>query len=209
VALFSRKDSSTPVVTAVVSDSSSVDAKNATPKKGRATPKRADAQAARRKPIVASTAPNRPLTKEEKEQRRAKDRARRDEAYEGMKAGVEKHLPSRDKGAQRRYVRQYVDARRNLAEYFIPATLVFLFLTFFAQNLGVPLLALIMMALFYVLIAIAGVDAYLMWRKLKSQLITKFGSVEKGTAYYATMRALQLRRMRMPVPMVNRGNFPS
>jgi len=195
------------VVTAVIADDDAA-AKKSSPKKGHATPKRAEAQAARRKPIVTSAGTNKPLSKEQKVEQKQKERQHRDEAYEGMKAGVEKHLPARDKGAQRRYVRQYVDARMNLAEYFMPFVFVFLIATMLIQSAGLAALSLILMMLFYVLMIIAAVDLFLMWRKLKSQLIAKFGEVERGTTYYAIMRALQIRRIRLPAPAVSRGNFP-
>lgn len=181
---------------------------NATPKKGQPTPKRSDAQAARRTPIVTSNTSNRPLTKEEKAAQRKKDRAYRDESYEGMKAGVEKHLPDRDKGAQRRYVRQYVDARTSIAEFFMPVVMAFVIATMFIQQFATPAVSLIFMLTFYGLMLIAALDLFLMWRKLKGLLMAKFGNVERGTAYYACMRAFQLRRMRIPKAPAARGNFP-
>lgn len=179
------------------------------PKKGHATPKRVDAQAARRKPIVAASTPNRPLTKAEKAERRQKERVARDESYEGMKAGVEKHLPTRDRGAQRRYVRQYIDARRNIAEYFMPIVLIFLLVTLFTSQMGLLGLSTILMLVFYLMLIVGALDLYFMWRKLKGLLIAKFGEVERGTAYYASMRAFQLRRMRLPQATTPYGDFPS
>ena len=211
MALLKRKESVQPTVIAVVPDSKSGSSgsKGSTPKKGHATPKRSEAQAARRTPIVASAAPtNRPLTKEEKAERRQKERVARDESYEGMKAGVEKHLPTRDRGAQRRYVRQYIDARRNIAEYFMPIVLIFLLVTLFTSQMGFVVVSMVLMLFFYLLLAIGAVDLYLMWKKLKSLLIAKFGEVEKGTAYYACMRAFQLRRMRLPQASTAYGDFP-
>jgi len=211
VALLKRKDSSAPVVTAVVPErtASTSGTKTTTPKKGHATPKRADAQAARRKPIVNSTVSSntRPLTKEEKANQREKERASRDETYNGMKAGVEKHLPIRDKGPQRRYVRQYVDARRNLGEFLMPTMFLFLIVTFIIQAMGFLSTSAILAGLMWACLLAYGVDTYLMWRKLKVKLATKFGSVERGTAYYAAMRAFQIRRMRIPVATA-KGNFP-
>ena len=211
MALLKRKENSAPVVLTVVPSADAAKGtgpKGATPKKGTATPKRSDAQAARRTPIVASATPNRPLTKEEKAAKKAKDRGSRDEAYEGMKAGVEKHLPARDKGAQRRYVRQFIDARRNLAEWFMPVVFTFLLLTLVVQSFEIMALSFAFMLLFYALLAAAAIDTWLMWRKLKALLIAKFGDVERGTAYYAAMRAFQLRRMRLPQANVARGDFP-
>jgi hypothetical protein len=33
--------------------------------------------------------------------------------------------------------------------------------------------------------------------------------MQKGNRWYAAMRALQLRLMRLPKPQVKRGNFPA
>ncbi len=47
----------------------------------------------------------------------------------------------------------------------------------------------------YGLIAVAIVDAVLMWRRIKARLIAKFGvgKVPSGATMYAVMRAFQLR----------------
>ena len=75
--------------------------------KGRPTPKRKDAIAARK---VSSLAPA--STKEEK--KRAKEAARlaRVTSRAAYLRGDENALPIRDKGHVKRYVRNYIDSRR-------------------------------------------------------------------------------------------------
>jgi hypothetical protein len=72
--------------------------------------------------------------------------------------------------------------------------------------------------LFFVTILTYGVlllaigDTVLMYRGLKKRLAEKFGAdaaSTKGNGMYAAMRAFQLRRSRMPRPMVARGEYPS
>lgn len=129
---------------------------------------------------------------------REKQKQARDESYEGMKRGDEKHLSARDRGPQRRYVRDFVDGRRNFGEYFMPASLAFIVLYFMALQLGQELLALIAIGVLYIVVIVALVDTLIMWRRLKGQVIGKFGNVEPGTMMYASMRAMQNRRLRIP-----------
>jgi len=199
VPVFSRKKSEEPLVVAVVPEKPEKPATGkTTPKKGKPTPKRSEAQAAKRQPIVQSTVTKAPQTKEERAILREKQKQARDVSYEGMKRGDERHLSSRDKGPQRRYIRDYVDARRNLGEYFMPTSLAFIILYFVALQTGLEVLALIAIGLLYIIVIVALVDTLLMWRRLKGQLIEKFGSVESGTMMYASMRAMQTRRLRIP-----------
>ena len=52
-------------------------------------------------------------------------------------------------------------------------------------------------------------DAVLMWRRTRRKVEAKFGHAEKGDAWYAIMRAFQMRRTRMPKPQVGRGEHPA
>jgi len=196
VPVFSRKKPAEPIVVAVVPDKPA--AGKTTPKKGKPTPRRNEAQAARRQPIVQSTVTKAPQSKEERALLREKQKQARDESYEGMKRGDEKHLSARDRGPQRRYVRDFVDGRRNFGEYFMPASLAFIVLYFMALQLGQELLALIAIGVLYIVVIVALVDTLIMWRRLKGQVIGKFGNVEPGTMMYASMRAMQNRRLRIP-----------
>ena len=85
--------------------------------KGRATPSRAEQEAARKRPLV-------PDTKEAKARARAELQAQRDKARVGMAAGDPRYLPARDQGAQRKFVRDYVDAGWHLGEAVMPAMVV-------------------------------------------------------------------------------------
>ena len=62
--------------------------------KGRATPTRAEQEAARKRPLVADT-------KEAKARAKAELAAQREKARVGMAAGEDRYLPVRDKGPQR------------------------------------------------------------------------------------------------------------
>ena len=89
-------------------------------RKGRPTPKRKEREAARRRPLVSNN-------RKEQRARVAKDRER---ARLGMAQGEERYLPARDKGPQKRWVRDFVDARWNVGEFLIPIMFAVIIATF-------------------------------------------------------------------------------
>ncbi len=167
--------------------------------KGHATPTRKEKEAARKQPLVSGD------RREARRRARTQAQLQREKARVGMAAGDEKFLPMRDRGPQKRYVRDYVDARFNVGEVMIPLMLIVIILTFIpspdVQSIGIVSL----WAFFIVAIGDAIVLGLVVSRKLKD----KFGAdrVEK-VRWYAAMRALQLRMMRLPKPQVKRGKFP-
>jgi hypothetical protein len=97
---------------------------DASQKKGRPTPKRKEAQSKR---IVSSLAPA--SSKEEKKRAREQSRASRNASRAAYLRGEESALPLRDKGPARKYVRNLVDSRKSIGEYFLPIIFVVLVLT--------------------------------------------------------------------------------
>lgn len=164
--------------------------------KGRATPTRAEREAARRRPLVADT-------KEARARARAELSERREKARAGMAAGDERYLPARDKGPQRRYIRDYVDARWHVAEFVMPAMIVVILLTF----IGIPAVQVYAFLVLwgFVILAIANM-IFVSWR-VKRAVRRKFGDdkLERGSGWYAAMRAMQMRFLRLPKPQVKRG----
>jgi hypothetical protein len=53
-------------------------------------------------------------------------------------------------------------------------------------------------------------DALMLSMNIRRRVRAKFGTenVERGLAWYAAMRSIQMRPMRMPKPQVKRRNFP-
>ena len=127
--------------------------------------------------------------------------------HTAMMTGDESKMPVRDRGADRRYIRDFVDARFSLGEVLLPVMLLSLLLSFIKESWAL----LTVFILVYGMIALCVIDAALMWRKLKRQLVAKFGAdnLQKGNTMYAVMRAFQMRRGRLPRPMVTRGQHPS
>ncbi len=122
-----------------------------------------------------------------------------------MRTGDLQHMPKAERLPWRVYTRDYIDARFNIGEFFIPVALVILIasviLTAVYPN---PVVTLILMTVLYVYLFAIVIDVVVMWRKLKKLLIAKYGeqSVAKGmrTGSYAWSRAIQLRRWRLPKP---------
>jgi hypothetical protein len=169
--------------------------------KNRPTPKRRDQEAARKRPLVVTD------RKAAREVDRLKRREEQLKQRQAMVTGDDAHLPVRDKGPVRRYIRDYVDARWNVGEFILPVMLVVLALSFIRN----PIIFATVSIGVYVLILVAVVDGVILWRGLKKKLVAKFGEdrLGRGQAMYAAMRAIQLRRARMPRPMVQRGQYPA
>ncbi len=167
--------------------------------KGAPTPKRSVQEAARKRPLVPND------RKAAREQSRASVRDDRARMRQALDTDDERFLPLRDKGPNRRYLRQFVDARVNVGEFLMIAALVFVILSFF-QSLAVQ--SAVLMA-FWVLIVVVIADCILLRRKLKKKLTEKFGAPNQGDLWYGVTRALQLRRLRLPKPQVRRGQYPS
>lgn len=164
--------------------------------KGRPTPKRREAESRRRQPIRAPRD-----RKEAYRNTRARQREQRSKMRAGLARGDERYLPARDQGAVRRLARDYVDARRSAGEFFLILTLVILVLGFIPRFTAVAynLLWPLMMAV----IVGEGLFTARRIRRLAEQRYPDEST--RGVAFYAVMRSLQLRRLRLPPPRVKVG----
>ncbi|WP_298456931.1 DUF3043 domain-containing protein [uncultured Cellulomonas sp.] len=199
--MFSRKRSDVTLPATTPAEDEVTRAAVATGK-GRPTPKRRTAEAANKRPLVPTD------RKAAAQSARAAAKVERDRQYQAMQTGDERYLPAKDRGPVRRYIRNHVDARLNLGEFFLPIAMVFVVLTFvFGSNPTV--LALVIVTL-YGIVFLTLIDAFLMWRQLKKKLVAKFGDDgrQRGLAMYAVLRVFQLRRARLPKPQVKRGEYP-
>lgn len=169
-------------------------------KKGVPTPTRREQEAARRRPLVAN---DRKVARQRERQRVAEDRAKMRRA---METGEEKYLPTRDRGPQKRFARDYVDARTGVGEWLLVIVLLFLFASFLMSQQAQALVAFGMWAVMLAVI----LECWWVGRQVRKRIEATFGvgQLEKGIRFYAAMRALQVRRLRLPKPMVARGEFP-
>ncbi|MEU5592282.1 DUF3043 domain-containing protein [Streptomyces sp. NPDC020298] len=168
--------------------------------KGRPTPKRSEAQSQRRS--VASTPTNRKdAAKRQREERRVQMERQR----QALASGDERYLPARDKGPVRRFAREWVDSRFNVAEFFLPLAVVILVLSV----VRVPALQTIALLLWLIVIVLIVLDSILSGFRLRKRLGERFPDQNrKGAVAYALMRSLQMRRLRLPKPQVKRGERP-
>ncbi|MCJ1694284.1 DUF3043 domain-containing protein [Rathayibacter caricis DSM 15933] len=168
--------------------------------KGRPTPTRRERELANQRPLVTTD------RKQAARDAREKAAVAREQARIGLAAGDQRYLPLRDKGPQRKFVRDWVDARFSLGEFLIPVMVVVLLLSFFPQ----PELQYVTLIVLWAFFLVAVLDCVLLGMRMRKKLGERYGAdkVEKGIRWYAAMRALQLRVMRLPKPQVKRGAFP-
>ena len=169
--------------------------------KGRPTPTRKEVEAARKRPLVSND------RAEARKQSRATMQLERDKQRIGYANGVEKYMPLRDRGAQKRFVRDYVDARTSVGEFMLPILVVIIILSVFPQ----PEIMLITIIALWAFLLVAAVDIFFLGRAIRKRLGEKFGAgkVESGVRWYAGVRAMQLRQMRLPKPTQKRGDWPA
>lgn len=164
--------------------------------KGRATPKRREAEAARKARVKPA------LTKREQFKRdREQMKASRQRSRAGMTRGDEQFLMKRDQGPVRKFVRDYVDSRRLFAEYFLPVILLILLMGFI-RPLAVFSTMLMLVTMFLVVF-----DLVMLRFRLKRKIRERFPDDDRRHTLYAFSRATQLRRLRIPKPTVKPGDL--
>ncbi len=192
----------------MTSKNTEADDSKATAGKGRPTPKRKDAQAQNLHPLVPAD------RKASRKAAKARMRERENAQYEAMRTGDINNMPKSERLPWRVYIRDYVDARYNIGEFFMPIAfgiiVLSMVLSMTMQNVYASIIPLLAM---YIYLFAIIVDIALMWRALKKKLIAKYGeaSVARGTrsASYAWSRSIQIRRWRIPKPRYSkRGNWP-
>ncbi|WP_422117353.1 DUF3043 domain-containing protein [Brachybacterium sp. UNK5269] len=173
--------------------------------KGRPTRTRKEAEAARRRPLVV----------DDRKEARRRDRERasqeRMEAQQALMSGDEKKMPLQHRGPERRFVRDVVDSRRNIAEYFFPVALVFMLVALLLPLFRPDLYTAMSTGMIVILwggILLCVIDAFILRKKLRTLLTTRFGDVERGLVGYGIMRAIQIRRFRLPRAQIKHGEQP-
>lgn len=166
--------------------------------KGRPTPSRKEAEAARKQSLRVPKDP-----KEARKAARERDRQARVDQRAALMAGDERAMPARDQGPVRRFTRDFVDSRFTIAEYFIFIAIAVLLLAFIPS----PSIQAFVQLGWIALILIVAFDEGFLLLRLSAQLRKAFPdrAARKGALFYAALRTLQLRRFRLPPPRVKRG----
>jgi hypothetical protein len=187
--LFRRSKSETPATT----DSAATRIGG----KGRPTPSRKEAEAAARA---------RARTPRTRREQMAAQRSARGESSKNiraaMKSGDERFLPARDKGPVRRFVRDFVDSRFSFIELMLPLLVVTLVLGYSGSSYLAGVGNMILLGTMLLVL----VDLLFMRMRLRRELSRRFpGDPLTGTTYYAVMRSLQMKFMRLPKAQVKIG----
>ncbi|WP_410588370.1 DUF3043 domain-containing protein [Amycolatopsis sp. lyj-23] len=185
--------------------------KSYTPGKGKATPKRRDAEAKRRGPVAPPPTTMREAMKrnkelrkanpQTKEERRAATKAKRD----AMMRGDDNALLPRDRGPVKRYVRDLVDSRRNLLGLFMPLAIV----VFLALLVPLPQVQSYITLLCTAMLLVMAIEGVVNGRKIAKLVREKFPKEAvngRSIGWYAFVRASQIRRLRMPKPRLKPGD---
>ncbi|HUC27211.1 MAG TPA: DUF3043 domain-containing protein [Streptosporangiaceae bacterium] len=166
--------------------------------KGVPTPKRSEAQANRRQPYQAPA--DRKAATRQARQRDSAERARRSQA---LQRGEDWALPVKDRGPVRALARDIVDARRGIGEYYM-FMVVLLVVLLVVPGTSTKVIADIVVV---VLLLVVIVEAWLVGTKVKRLAAQRYPNEStRGVVWYAGTRGIQLRRMRIPKPRVDRGD---
>jgi hypothetical protein len=168
--------------------------------KGRPTPTRKEAEAARRE--RASSGMDKKAAKKLLRERRAESNSK---VREGMRSGDERYLPKRDQGPVKRFIRNYIDARVSIAEFLMPLLVVIMVLQYSGSSGMVKFSS----TLWAVTLLGVALDTVWLLMRLRRAVRAKFPDESlKGTTLYTLMRAIQVRPLRMPKPKVKIGGAP-
>ena len=190
-----------------------------TPKKGRPTPSRREAERARGQrsgPVSAPVtrkearekrkAEKQSMTKEERKAARSRMNSERETRRQAMLNGDDRYVLERDRGPVRRYARDWVDTHRRPANYFMPVALVVIIFQFFP--VAATMVAFFQSA-FLAVILFVVVDCIFIGRTVNKECAARYGDEANtgfGLGFYAAMRAMQPKMLRTPRPRVSPGD---
>ncbi|OHV36267.1 hypothetical protein BCD49_19870 [Pseudofrankia sp. EUN1h] len=169
-----------------------------TAKKGRPTPKRSEARAARSTVGTLGSAAN---TKEGRQRDKGDRRRAMAEQRAALRSGDLSKMPARERVPERVLARDIVDSRINAGSFFLVAIVVY-FIGGIVPNGYIRLVAVYVMI---VGIAAVAIDGFFLVRKVSRAVQERYPDSRVKVKVYAVQRSLVPRRWRMPPPRVARG----
>ena len=154
------------------------------------TPTRREAEQARRERLNPTLTPKQARARER--QARGQQRDTQMQAQEAQPGRV--------------LMRDWVDSGRGLAQYSMPLLMLMLMISLLVTSFGTLLTAIMSYATWLVMLLIVA-DLFFMWRgykKLHAERLPR--EPLKGLLSYGINRSINLRRLRLPKPRVNRGD---
>lgn len=180
--------------------------KGHTPAKGRATPKRREAQSTARRPATPAPRTRKEASEYAKANKPTKD-ARRAAAAERrarMDAGDDRYLLPRDRGPVRGFIRDVIDSRPHLVGMFMPLAVLVLV----AVVLPIPAIQQYLSLFCLVALVVMIGEGVFLALSVTRRARAKFPAENinaLGTGWYCFTRASQVRKLRTPKPRVERG----
>lgn len=165
--------------------------------KGRPTPSRKQAQAAAK---LRAKAPR--TRKEQAAAARARRLEGSQKTREALKGGDPRYLPARDRGPVRAFIRDFVDVRFSFIELLIPLMILTLVLGYSGSVRAAATGNAILLST----VVIVAVDMLILRFRLRRELRRRFpDEPTRGATFYAVMRGMQMRFMRLPKSRVKIG----
>lgn len=110
-----------------------------------------------------------------------------------------------EQSPERVLIRDYIDVRWTITEFLIPVMLL-LMVSVIATTALWPNLSLYIGAGLYLMLALAIINTWIMWRGFKKVLAERVPNASRrGLLMYMFNRSLMIRRFRRPGPRVERG----
>jgi hypothetical protein len=181
-------------------------------KKGRPTPKRSEAERDRYQSIqggrssgtrASSASRTAPRTPEQQARDKDRDKTDRTRRLEAQRRGEEWALGPRDRGPARKLARDFVDAHRRPSEFYMYGLIVLLVLLITHVKALNNYVSYLVVALLVVIV----IDGFFIRRALAKLVAERLpGESPRGLTWYAMMRAMQIRRLRVPTPRLKPGD---
>ncbi len=161
------------------------------------TPRRREREAQNFQPLVPED------RKAASKQAREQIRREQAKAREGMARGEDQYLRPKERGPQKRFLRDFVDIRFTLGELLVPFMFLVIFATMIPGLQYYSTFALLAIWTYLIVCIVEGVTLGLIARKRVASVVGE-SRTENGFVWQAISRSMQMRFMRLPKARVKR-----